>query len=784
MTREANSRSWASDRFERAGAMAWIVIAASTTILACLPSSTVAQCRGDCIEDGQVTVDEVITLVSLALAGNARNCPSGDVNADGVITVDEVITAVTDSLDGCYVWVECREPAAGGAGDGNGLIECPETTCILGRCCAPEDDSCLAPPDDLNDGVEEDYCDLDLADDARSARVEEDGRVRLRLPPAFNGCCVMTAQAFFADQTPAEITEEPYGGVGVVGCEGDVQARRFTPRGLVRGSDHVGILISPASEATVRLLRDRGLDNYNLDQINSLIDAVANANAEAIFAMMSREGAAVAALQTAAADPDVQAALATPTPLPSPTPAATSTATATQTPQLPTVRWVGSADSKWTNPENWDPNEVPGFDDTVEIVALESPVVFDGSSSEIRGLSVQGDLEISRGTFRITGPASIDGSLAMGCTATLTVSGSGASLEVAGPVTMDGAQVVAEGGGRVRLDELDEYANSRCIALQRDGGYGASAYTRSWRASSGGVIELPNLSVIDMNGYRYGFTTYGFQMTADSGGAILLDGLVAFTGTNGPKSVLVSSGGIIDLGEIPSFDGGGTVTLEVEGLGSLLDLVALKNLDGGAGGSVSVDGGASLRTPELESVDRMTISDASESFDFSTVTSFTNSSLSANRSLDLSSVEDISGSNLFVGGAGSIDLSGVEVMNCATLRVSGFGSVLSVPATSYQIGGCGEALFEATFGGRLDLSSLQNLLSSGGDTVDDVLEIRADSAGFVDLVGTLGIGATNGSVEISAQGSGTVDLGGAQCFGNVVLTEDGGTIVRGELCSQ
>jgi hypothetical protein len=59
-------------------------------------------CVGDCNGDGEVTVDELLTMVSIAL-GNAQvsQCLVGDANKDDQITVDEILTAVGNALNGC-----------------------------------------------------------------------------------------------------------------------------------------------------------------------------------------------------------------------------------------------------------------------------------------------------------------------------------------------------------------------------------------------------------------------------------------------------------------------------------------------------------------------------------------------------------------------------------------------------------------------------------------------------------------------------------------------------------
>jgi len=59
-------------------------------------------CVGDCGDDGQVTVDEIITMVNIALGNTpVGTCEAGDANGDHEITVDEILTAVNNALNGC-----------------------------------------------------------------------------------------------------------------------------------------------------------------------------------------------------------------------------------------------------------------------------------------------------------------------------------------------------------------------------------------------------------------------------------------------------------------------------------------------------------------------------------------------------------------------------------------------------------------------------------------------------------------------------------------------------------
>jgi hypothetical protein len=65
------------------------------------PSAT-ASCAGDCNDDGQVTVDEILTTVDIALGNTLPSeCEPGDANHDGQITINEILTAVDNALNGC-----------------------------------------------------------------------------------------------------------------------------------------------------------------------------------------------------------------------------------------------------------------------------------------------------------------------------------------------------------------------------------------------------------------------------------------------------------------------------------------------------------------------------------------------------------------------------------------------------------------------------------------------------------------------------------------------------------
>jgi len=59
-------------------------------------------CTGDCNDNVAVTIDELLTMVNIAL-GNAdvMTCAAGDANHDEQVTIDEILAAVNVALNGC-----------------------------------------------------------------------------------------------------------------------------------------------------------------------------------------------------------------------------------------------------------------------------------------------------------------------------------------------------------------------------------------------------------------------------------------------------------------------------------------------------------------------------------------------------------------------------------------------------------------------------------------------------------------------------------------------------------
>jgi len=100
-----------------------------------------AACTGDCNGDGEVTVNELISMVNIAL-GNAdlSSCMAGDANGSGDITINEIIAGVNNALNGCTA-TPTPTPAAGTCG--NGVVDFDKgETCDDGN--TVDGDSCPA----------------------------------------------------------------------------------------------------------------------------------------------------------------------------------------------------------------------------------------------------------------------------------------------------------------------------------------------------------------------------------------------------------------------------------------------------------------------------------------------------------------------------------------------------------------------------------------------------------------------------------------------------------------
>ncbi len=87
---------------------------AAALVLAAVALPAHAACIGDCDNSGNVTVEEVVVGVNIAL-GTApwQRCVRADADRDQVVSVDDLVGVVSRALAGCE---DCRDADACGAG--------------------------------------------------------------------------------------------------------------------------------------------------------------------------------------------------------------------------------------------------------------------------------------------------------------------------------------------------------------------------------------------------------------------------------------------------------------------------------------------------------------------------------------------------------------------------------------------------------------------------------------------------------------------------------------------
>jgi hypothetical protein len=90
------------------------LLAALFAAILLLPGRAPAQsCTGDCSGDGQVTIEELVRGVAIALGDlNVLECPPFDANGDGSVSIDELVAAVDDALNGCALPAATATPTA------------------------------------------------------------------------------------------------------------------------------------------------------------------------------------------------------------------------------------------------------------------------------------------------------------------------------------------------------------------------------------------------------------------------------------------------------------------------------------------------------------------------------------------------------------------------------------------------------------------------------------------------------------------------------------------------
>ncbi|MBX3025083.1 DUF11 domain-containing protein [bacterium] len=244
-----------------------IRLAAGAAVALCLLSplgagrAAAQTCAGDCDYQGGVTINDLVLMVNLALGGgDVAQCRPGDQNGDGAISVNEIVAAVNFALGGRLalpIAGTCERPGL------SGLAECaPGTVVRLIRC---NDARCRT------------------SEPIASAQVDASGAFRFDVAA---DCAQASARYLLAARIDGE--DQRFGDVGPAGAAAPA-----------------AVVISPSSEAAVRLVEERGIDNFGAVSFRDLLDVVEEANPPASFAGQTVAAAAEQAQRKALESPDV-----------------------------------------------------------------------------------------------------------------------------------------------------------------------------------------------------------------------------------------------------------------------------------------------------------------------------------------------------------------------------------------------------------------------------------------------------------------------------------------------
>lgn len=86
----------------RCGALSALCLVSILARVAASEGTGQIACAGDCDGSGEVKINELVLLVSVALdATDVAGCQSGDRNGDRQVTIDELVAAVAQALQGC-----------------------------------------------------------------------------------------------------------------------------------------------------------------------------------------------------------------------------------------------------------------------------------------------------------------------------------------------------------------------------------------------------------------------------------------------------------------------------------------------------------------------------------------------------------------------------------------------------------------------------------------------------------------------------------------------------------
>ena len=265
-----------------ARAQGWRRAALALLLAAIVGQPAAAQaCAGDCDGNGSVSINELITGVTIALGqATVSACPVFDADGDGTVSISELVAAVNGALDGCS-----------GA-----------TTTITGSCTAPG-----AGPRGLKPCAAGTPITVFRCDD-RSQCLHQQGLVMLA-STSVDAQGGWSVELSLQDAGAALVFQASIAQAVVYRALGFGPVGSLVRAAAGRDVTYAPVAITPVTEAAVQLLNQNGFENYGDSGVEQVVSAVEQATASLDFTGVSADMAASVALQTASSDPTVMMVL-------------------------------------------------------------------------------------------------------------------------------------------------------------------------------------------------------------------------------------------------------------------------------------------------------------------------------------------------------------------------------------------------------------------------------------------------------------------------------------------
>ena len=179
------------------------------------------------------------------------------------------------------------------------------------------------------------------------------------------------------------------------------------------------------------------------------------------------------------------------------------------------ITWTGGGDGfSWSDPANWNSSAAPSGNQVAFVPVAPYRTVFINNDTEVRAILTDANVVVD-GVLTINDLSVTNGELVLLPGSQLSAAGSAARFFGNGSTVIHGASLIAQNNAQIALPQVLHY----------DFASTAGFATRNWLASTGGVLQLPNLQTIT-NGQG---NNSDILIQASSGGLIDLSGVTQIT---------------------------------------------------------------------------------------------------------------------------------------------------------------------------------------------------------------------------------------------------------------